>query len=84
MKTIKIMKRLMGCAAAILALTACSESEDLLAAYHSDSKAVHITAQEVKHLPMASPAAIRWVLLKSRQNSMKMMRLASRLMARMP
>ena len=43
--TIKIMKRLMGCAAAILALTACSESEDLLAAYHSDSKAVHITAQ---------------------------------------
>ena len=45
MKTIKIMKRLMECAAAILALTACSESEDLLAAYHSDSKAVHITAQ---------------------------------------
>ena len=45
MKTIKTMKRLMGCAAAILALTACSESEDLLAAYHSDSKAVHITAQ---------------------------------------
>ena len=43
--TMKIMKRLMGCAAAILALTACSESEDLLAAYHSDSKAVHITAQ---------------------------------------
>lgn len=45
MKTIKIMRRLMGGAAAILALTACSESEDLLAAYHSDSKAVHITAQ---------------------------------------
>ena len=45
MKTMKIMKRLMGCAATILALTACSESEDLLAAYHSDSKAVHITAQ---------------------------------------
>ena len=45
MKTMKIMKRLMGCATAILALTACSESEDLLAAYHSDSKAVHITAQ---------------------------------------
>ena len=43
--TMKIMKRLMECAAAILALTACSESEDLLAAYHSDSKAVHITAQ---------------------------------------
>ena len=39
------MRRLMGCAAAILALTACSESEDLLSAYHSDSKAVHITAQ---------------------------------------
>lgn len=45
MKTMKIMKRLMGGVAAILALTACSESEDLLAAYHSDSKAVHITAQ---------------------------------------
>ena len=45
MKTMKIMRRLMGCAAAILALTACSESEDLLAAYHSDSKDVHITAQ---------------------------------------
>ena len=45
MKKMKIMRRLMGCAAAILALSACSESEDLLAAYHSDSKAVHITAQ---------------------------------------
>ena len=45
MRTMKIMKRLMGCAAAILALSACSESEDLLSAYHSDSKAVHITAQ---------------------------------------
>ena len=45
MKTMKIMRRLMRCAAAILALSACSESEDLLAAYHSDSKAVHITAQ---------------------------------------
>lgn len=41
----KIMRRLMGCAAAILALSACSKSEDLLSAYHSDSKAVHITAQ---------------------------------------
>ena len=45
MKTMKIMRRLTGCAAAILALSACSESEDLLSAYHSDSKAVHITAQ---------------------------------------
>ena len=45
MKIMKIMRRIMGGAAAILALTACSESEDLLAAYHSDSKAVHITAQ---------------------------------------
>ena len=45
MKTMKIMRRLMGCAAAILALSACSESEDLLSAFHSDSKAVHITAQ---------------------------------------
>ena len=35
----------MGGVAAILALTACSESEDLLAAYHSDPNAVRITAQ---------------------------------------
>ena len=35
----------MGCAAAILALTACSESEDLLSAFHSDPNAVRITAQ---------------------------------------
>lgn len=45
MKTMKIMRRMMGLATALLALSACSESEDLLAAYHSDSKAVHITAQ---------------------------------------
>lgn len=45
MKIKKITGRLMSLASAILALTACSESEDLLAAYHSDSKAVHITAQ---------------------------------------
>ena len=45
MKTIKIMRRLMGCAAAILALSACSESEDLLSAFHSDPNAVRITAQ---------------------------------------
>ena len=45
MRTMKIMKRLMGCAAAILALSACSESEDLLSAFHSDPNAVHITAQ---------------------------------------
>ena len=45
MKTMKIMRRLMGCAAAILALSACSESEDLLAAFHSDPNAVRITAQ---------------------------------------
>ena len=41
----KIMKRLMGCAAAILALSACSESEDLLSTFHSDPNAVRITAQ---------------------------------------
>uniref|UniRef100_UPI003FF0E4EE fimbrillin family protein n=1 Tax=Prevotella sp. TaxID=59823 RepID=UPI003FF0E4EE len=41
----KIMKRMMGCAAAILALSACSESEDLLSAFHSDPNAVRITAQ---------------------------------------
>ena len=41
----KIMKRMMGLAAAILALTACSESEDLLSAFHSDPNAVRITAQ---------------------------------------
>ena len=45
MKTMKIMRRMMGLATALLALSACSESEDLFAAYHSDSKAVHITAQ---------------------------------------
>ena len=45
MKTMKIMRRLMGCAAAILALSACTESEDLLSAFHSDPNAVHITAQ---------------------------------------
>ena len=45
MKTMKIMRRLMGCAAAILALTACSDSEDLLSAFHSDPNAVRITAQ---------------------------------------
>ena len=41
----KIMRRLMECAAAILALSACSESEDLLSAFHSDPNAVRITAQ---------------------------------------
>jgi tetrahydromethanopterin S-methyltransferase subunit B len=45
MKTMKIMRRLMGCAAAILALSACSESEDLLSAFHSNPNAVRITAQ---------------------------------------
>ena len=35
----------MGLAAAILALTACSESEDLLSAFHSDPNAVRITAE---------------------------------------
>ena len=35
----------MGLAAAILALSACSESEDLLSAFHSDPNAVRITAQ---------------------------------------
>ena len=41
----KIMKRMMGLAAAILALSACSESEDLLSAFHSDPNAVRITAE---------------------------------------
>ena len=45
MRTMRIMKRMMGLAAAILALSACSESEDLLAAYHSDPNAVRITAE---------------------------------------
>ena len=45
MKYQKIMRRMMGCATAILALTACSESEDLLSAFHSDPNAVRITAQ---------------------------------------
>ncbi len=41
----KIMKRMMGLAAAILALSACSESQDLLSAFHSDPNAVRITAE---------------------------------------
>ena len=45
MKYQKIMRRMMGYAAAILALTACSESEDLLSAFHNDPNAVRITAE---------------------------------------
>ena len=45
MRTMKIMKRMMGLAAAILVLSACSESEDLLSAFHSDPNAVRITAE---------------------------------------
>ena len=45
MRTMKIMKRMMGLAAAILALSACSESEDLLSAFHSAPNAVRITAE---------------------------------------
>ena len=45
MRTMKIMKRMMGLAAASLALSACSESEDLLSAFHSDPNAVRITAE---------------------------------------
>ena len=41
----KIMKRMMSLTAAILALSACSESEDLLSAFHSDPNAVRITAE---------------------------------------
>ena len=41
----KIMKRMMGLAAAILALSSCSESEDLLSAFHSAPNAVRITAE---------------------------------------
>ena len=48
MRTMKIMKRMMGLAAAILALSACSESEDLLSAFHSDPNAVRITAEAGK------------------------------------
>ena len=35
----------MGFAAALMALTACSESEDMLSAFHSDPNAVRITAE---------------------------------------
>ena len=45
MRTMKIMKRMMSLAAAILALSACSESDDILSAYHNDPNAVHITAE---------------------------------------
>ena len=45
MSTMKIMKRMMSLAAAILALSACSESDDILSSFHSDPNAVHITAE---------------------------------------
>lgn len=45
MNTMKITRRLMGFAAALMALTACSESEDMLSAFHSDPNAVRITAE---------------------------------------
>ena len=45
MRIMKIMKRMMSLAAAILALSACSESEDLLSAFHNDPNAVHINAE---------------------------------------
>ena len=45
MKTMKITRRLMGFAAALMALTACSESEDMLSAFHNDPNAVRITAE---------------------------------------
>ena len=45
MKTMKITRRLMGFAAVLMALTACSESEDMLSAFHSDPNAVRITAE---------------------------------------
>ena len=45
MRTMKIMKRMMGLAAAILTLSACSESEDLLSVFHSAPNAVRITAE---------------------------------------
>ena len=39
------MKRMMSLAAAILALSACSESDDILSSFHNDPNAVHITAE---------------------------------------
>ena len=45
MRTMKIMKRMMSLAAAILALSACSESDDILSSFHNDPNAVHITAE---------------------------------------
>ena len=41
----KITKRMMSLAAAILALSACSESDDILSSFHNDPNAVHITAE---------------------------------------
>ena len=72
MKYQKIMRRMMGCAAAILALSACSESEDLLSAFHSDPNAVRITAQVGKASADGFTAAIRWAMAKSRRNSKRM------------
>ena len=45
MRTMKIMKRMMSLAAAILALTACSSEDDILSSFHNDPNAVHITAE---------------------------------------
>ena len=39
------MKRMMSLAAAILALSACSESDDILSSFHNDPNAVRITAE---------------------------------------
>ena len=39
------MKRMMSLTAAILALSACSESDDILSSFHNDPNAVHITAE---------------------------------------
>ena len=41
----RIMKRMMSLAAAILALSACSESDDILSSFHNDPNAVHINAE---------------------------------------
>lgn len=43
----KITRRLMGFAAALMALTACSDSEDMLSAFHNDPVCVARTFVEL-------------------------------------
>ena len=45
MKTMKTLRRMAGLAAALLALAACSDTQDPLSSFHSDPSAVRVTAE---------------------------------------